>query len=175
MQLNIQPLTPESAFFYANHNYNYEGDCGYDLGLAEDTKVYYKATTKINLQVVITAWDTVADMTEDSCVDFLIAPRSCITDTSLRLANCIGVIDKNYRGSLKIALDYHDLRTERQLPLLTEMETGFQYSVLRKGERLVQIIAPVFRTIGSKNLVTEHDATVRGDKGFGSTNNRKKV
>lgn len=175
MQLNIQPLTPESAFFYANHNYNYEGDCGYDLGLAEDTKVYYKATTKINLQVVITAWDTVADMTEDSCVDFLIAPRSSIANTALRLANCFGVIDKNYRGSLKIALDYHDLRTERQLPLLTEMETGFQYSVLPKGERLVQIIAPVFRTIDFKNLVTEHDATVRGDKGFGSTNNRKKV
>ena len=176
MQLNIQPLTPETLSFYGNHNYNYTGDCGYDLGLPEDTKVYYKATTKINLQVVITAWEAISDsdftgqMFEDQLpCDFLIVPRSSITKYSLRLGNSVGTIDKNYRGNLQIVLDYHDLRTEQQLPLLTEPETGFQYSVLPKGLRLVQIVAPVFRQINSTQIVDRHNTTERGTGSFGST------
>ncbi len=179
MQLNIQPLTPDTLSFYGNHNYNYAGDCGYDLGLAEDTKVYFKATTKINLQVIITAWESISDSDftgvyfEDQLpCDFLIVPRSSITKYPLRLGNSVGTIDKNYRGSLQIALDYHDLRTEQQLPLLTEPDTGFQYSVLPKGMRLVQIICPVFRQINSTQIVDSHDTTERGAGGFGSTDCR---
>jgi len=176
MHLKIQPLTPETLSFYGNHNYNLQGDCGYDLGLAKDTKVYFKATTKINLQVIIVGWETISDCDftgqsfEDQLpCDFLIVPRSSISKTALRLANAIGTIDKNYRGSLIVALDYLDLRTEQQLPLLTELETGFQYSILQKGTRLVQIIAPVFRQIDSTQIVSEHDTTERGDGSFGST------
>lgn len=176
MQLNIQPLTPETLSFYGSHDYNYAGDCGYDLGLAEDTKVYYKATTKVNLQVIITAWETISDcdftgqMFEDHFpVDFLIAARSSIVKLPLRISNCIGVIDKNYRGNLIVALDYLDLRTEQQLPLFTEPETGFQYSVLPKGMRLVQIICPVFRQINSTQIVDSHDTTNRATGSFGST------
>jgi dUTP pyrophosphatase len=176
MQLNIQPLTLETLSFYGQHNHNYAGDCGYDLGLPEDTKVYYKATTKINLQVIITAWETISDsdftgqMFEDKLpCDFLIAARSSIVKLPLRISNAIGVIDKNYRGSLMVCLDYLDIRTEQQLPLLTEPETGFQYSVLPKGMRLIQIIAPVFRQINSTQIVTAHDATGRAGNGFGST------
>lgn len=176
MHLNIQPLTPDTLSFYGNHNYNYAGDCGYDLGLPEDTKVYYKATTKINLQVIITGWESTSDcdfngqIFEDEIpCDFLVVPRSSISKYPLRLSNSIGTIDKNYRGSLQIALDYLDIRTEQQLPLLTEPETGFQYSVLPKGLRLVQIIAPVFREIDRTQIVTAHDSTERGEGAFGST------
>ena len=176
MQLNIKPLTPETLSFYGSHNYNYEGDCGYDLGLAEDTKVYYKAQTTVNLQVIITAWENTTDcdafghyFTEQESIDFLIVPRSSIKKLPLRLSNSIGTIDKNYRGSLAVPLDYHDLRTEQQLPLLTEPETGFMYSVLPKGMRLVQVICPVFRQIQNTQIVTSHDTTERQSGSFGST------
>lgn len=179
MQLNIQPLTPDTFAFYGSHDYNYAGDCGYDLGLPEDTKVYYKATTKVSLQVIITAWETITDCDftgqnfEDQLpCDFLVAARSSISKLPLRISNCIGVIDKNYRGSLQVCFDYLDIRTEQQLPLLTEPETGFMYSVLPKGMRLVQIIAPVFRQINSTQIVDSHDTTERGAGGFGSTDSR---
>lgn len=179
MQLNIQPLTPETLSFYGSHNYNYAGDCGYDLGLAEDTKVYFKATTKIDLQVIITAWEAIPDcdftgqMFEDqlSC-DFLVVARSSISKYPLRISNAIGTIDKNYRGSLQVCLDYLDIRTEKALPLIVEQETGFQYSVLPKGTRLVQIIAPVFRQINTTQIVDKHGITERGTGGFGSTDFR---
>ena len=177
MHLKIQPLTSETLSFYGNHNYNLQGDCGYDLGLAEDTKVYFKAVTTIDLQVIIVGWETISDCDftgqsfEDQFpVDFLVVPRSSIANTSLRLANSVGTIDKNYRGSLKIKLDYHDLRCEQPLQLYVEKETGYQYSVLQKGLRLVQIIVPVFRNINTTKIVDSHDTTERGDKGFGSTN-----
>ena len=177
MHLKIQPLTSETLSFYGNHNYNLQGDCGYDLGLAEDTKVYFKATTKINLQVIIVGYEIVSDCDftgqsfEDNYnVDFLVVARSSISKYPLRISNAIGTIDKNYRGSLQVCLDYLDIRTEQQLPLYTELETGFQYSVLHRGMRLVQIVAPVFRQVQITQIVDSHDITERGDKGFGSTN-----
>ena len=179
MQLNIQPLTPQTLSFYGSHDYNYAGDCGYDLGLPEDTKVYFKATTKINLQVIIVGWEIISDcdftgqIFEDEIpCDFLVVARSSISKYPLRISNAIGTIDKNYRGSLQIALDYLDIRTEQQLPLLTELETGFQYSVLPKGLRLVQIICPVFRQIDFTQIVDAHDITERGAGSFGSTDKK---
>lgn len=176
MQLNIQPLTDSTLSFYGSHNHNYAGDCGYDLGLPEDTKVYFKAQTTVNLQVIITAWETTTDcdymgqyFEDQESIDFLIVPRSSIKKLAIRLSNSIGTIDKNYRGSLAVALDYHDLRVEQPLPLYTEPETGFQYSVLPKGMRLVQIICPVFRQIDRTFIVTAHDTTERGAGSFGST------
>jgi dUTP pyrophosphatase len=176
MHLKIKPLTDETLSFYGQHNHNYAGDCGYDLGLAEDTKVYYKATTKVNLQVIIVGCDSEYDVDYNGAyseekypVDFLVVARSSISKYPLRISNAIGVIDKNYRGALQVCLDYLDIRTEQQLPLLTEPETGFMYSVLPKGLRLVQIIAPIFRQINNTEIVTAHGTTDRGSGSFGST------
>ena len=36
---------------------------------------------------------------------YMLVPRSSISKTSIRLANSIGIIDKNYRGDLTVAVD----------------------------------------------------------------------
>ena len=182
MHLKIQPLTPETLSFYGNHNFNLKDDCGYDLGIAEDTKVYFKATTKINLQVIIVAWETISDSDftgqsfEDSYnIDYILMPRSSIIKLPYRQSNSLGLIDKNYRGSLSVAIDYLDLETEIQPQKYVEKETGRTYSVIQKGTRLFQLVPFSFSAIQTKQIVDSHDTTERGDKGFGSTNLAKQI
>ena len=176
MHLNIQPLTPETLSFYGDHDYNYAGDCGYDLGLAEDTKVYFKATNKIDLQVIIVGSETTTDVSYDGInfeetqfLHYAIIPRSSIIKYPYRQSNSIGLIDKNYRGALKVAIDYLDLLTEIQPEKHVEENTGRIYSLIEKGTRLFQLVPFCFDQIESKQIVTEHDATERGEGGFGST------
>lgn len=176
MQLNIQPLTPETLSFYGSHDYNYAGDCGYDLGLADDTKVYFKATNKIDLQVIITSSETISDVTYDGInfeetqfLHYAIIPRSSIVKYPYRQSNGIGLVDKSYRGSLRAVIDYLDLLTEIQPQKHVEKETGRIYSILEKGTRLFQLVPFCFHQIESKHIVTAHDTTERAGNGFGST------
>lgn len=70
----------------------------------------------------------------------------------IRLANCVGVIDSDYRGELGIKLtadDFDELRIEA-------------------GDRIAQgMVLPVEQV--SFTLVEELSTTERGDGGFGST------
>jgi len=164
MHLDILPLTEDSKVFYGNHNYNLEGDCGFDLGVQKDTKVYFKSTTLVKLDVSIVARDG-----EGLALDYFVVPRSSISKLPYRLANSIGTIDKNYRGTLIVALDYHDLVTEVAPPQHVDIETGKVYSIISKGTRLVQIVAPIFRGVLGTRLVDSHDVTNRAEGAFGST------
>lgn len=70
----------------------------------------------------------------------------------VRLANCVGVIDSDYRGELKIKLT----------------NDGVHLQGFKEGERIAQaIIIPVPKV--SFNVVEELSSTKRGDGGFGST------
>jgi deoxyuridine 5'-triphosphate nucleotidohydrolase len=83
---------------------------------------------------------------------FMLMPRSSIYKSGLLMANSTGVIDKSYRGELKA-------------PVWSM--TG--NSVVRKGERLFQIVAPDMGWIRHVRLVDSLPETERGDGGFGST------
>ena len=75
---------------------------------------------------------------------------------ALRLSNCVGVIDSDYRGEIKVALRYDgdDNITE--------------YPVLRYGDRIAQ--AMILPTAGIELVeVDELSKTDRGTGGFGST------
>lgn len=176
MHLKIQPLTDETLSFYGQHNYNLQGDCGYDLGLAEDTKVYYKAVTTINLQVIIVGYEATYDcdsngqnFVETWGVHYALMPRSSIIKYPYRQSNGIGLIDKNYRGNLKVAVDYLDLETEITPDKFVEKETGRIYSIIQKGTRLFQLVPFCFDDIQSKQIVSSQDNTERQSGGFGST------
>lgn len=72
----------------------------------------------------------------------------------IRLANCVGVIDSDYRGELKVKLT-QDGRAEETMP--------------PRGERIAQgMIVPVPKI--EFNEVTSLSTTQRGEAGFGSTN-----
>lgn len=90
---------------------------------------------------------------------FYMYPRSSLSKTYLRLANCVGIIDSGYRGNLIGIFD-------KSNTLLYSNESI--YDVV-KGERLVQICAPGLVPI-VPILVDKMDTnTSRGEGGFGST------
>lgn len=70
----------------------------------------------------------------------------------IRLANCVGVIDSDYRGELKVKLT----------------SDGSDRNMFVKGERIAQgMVLPVKQV---KFLLKDELATtIRGDGGFGST------
>lgn len=83
---------------------------------------------------------------------YMLIPRSSISKTPLRLANSIGIIDKNYRGKVLVKLDNNS-------------SSDF---ILNQGNCYFQIVA--FNGILPKySLVNSLTMTERGNGGFGST------
>ena len=83
---------------------------------------------------------------------YMLVPRSSISKTPLRLANSVGIIDKNYRGKVMVKLDNNSV-------------TDFK---MQEGKCYFQIVSfdgnlPTFR------LVEHISKTIRGSGGFGST------
>lgn len=78
----------------------------------------------------------------------------------IRLSNCVGVIDSDYRGELMVKLACDDPKTE----------DGYTCYGFTKGERIAQgMIIPVVQN--TFNVVKELSNTERGQDGFGSTGN----
>ncbi len=85
-------------------------------------------------------------------VAYLYARSGLAVKSGITLSNCVGVIDSDYRGEIKVGL----------VNLSKEAYT------ITAGERIAQmVIAPVI--VPEIEEVTELDETKRGDGGFGST------
>lgn len=82
---------------------------------------------------------------------YMLMPRSSICNEKIRLANSIGLIDYEYRGEIKAAVDIID-------PI---------YHV-EKLKRCFQIVMPDLRPFQVR-IVDKLTETERGDGGFGST------
>lgn len=146
MQLNILPLHKNAAEFYKNHKNFHEGDSGLDLFFMEDIIIPGKTTVKVKLGI---ACQATLNKTPTS---YYIYPRSSISKTPLRLANCVGIIDQGYTGEL---MAYFDNIYEKDYKI-------------SKGERLLQICGPDLKPFSFK-IVDNLRKTSRGTKGFGST------
>ena len=71
----------------------------------------------------------------------------------MRLSNCTGVIDSDYRGEVMVAMT---------------VDMPDAYVVIRKGDRIAQgIIMPVEKT--NFIVADELSETLRGSNGFGSS------
>ena len=82
-----------------------------------------------------------------------IFPRSgSAVKRGLRLANCVGVIDSDYRGEVKVPL-YNDSQ---------------EVQPVEQGERIAQLIILPYATV-SFEVVDELSDTIRGNGGFNST------
>lgn len=82
-----------------------------------------------------------------------IYPRSGLASKQgLRPANCVGVIDSDYRGEVKVALhnDTNDIRN------------------IKAGDRIAQLIVQPYEKVSFKK-VDELNDTERSSGGFGST------
>ena len=75
------------------------------------------------------------------------------TKQGLRPANCVGVIDSDYRGEVFVAL-HNDTN---------------DYRYVSTGDRIAQLIFHQVGRIAHWNPVEDLDSTERGEGGFGST------
>jgi len=125
-------------------SYSKEGDCGLDL-----TAISVTTTDKNNYGYI--EYDTGLAIEIPEGYVGLIYPRSSLSNTGLILANHVGVIDQNYRGSIKCRF--------KAIPNTTI------YSV---GDRIAQLIIQPCPKIEFE-VVDELSDTTRGDGGFGSS------
>lgn len=131
-------------------NINNKDDSGFDLYVAEDTYFYPEESTKL------------VPLGIRCCPKFnsgyYLYPRSSIFKTQFRLANSVGIIDKNYRGELKAAIDVIKFTSEDCI-------------VLKKGTRICQLCHPSLQpmTITLIDNFEPYLNTERGIGGFGST------
>jgi dUTP pyrophosphatase len=83
----------------------------------------------------------------------LLFPRSSISNTGLRMCNSVGVIDSDYRGSIKVRF-YNDGANNRYY----------------HGDRIAQLIILPFPQVELQQVYELSD-TARGTGAFGSTGN----
>ena len=88
------------------------------------------------------------------CFGAIFARSGLAFKQGLRPANCVGVIDSDYRGPVKVAL-HNDTD---------------QHQTIKNGERIAQLLIMPFYEVEFEE-VEELDETERGMQGFGSTGN----
>ena len=125
----------------------YSTDSGFDLYLPEDLIIQPLSTTLINLGI------SCEYLKDNVSCGYILACRSSIYKTGIRLANSIGIIDPNYRGNIMAAVDNISGREQ----------------ILKKGERYFQLVFIQMDNLKTVEIVNQLTTTDRGSNGFGST------
>ena len=140
-------------------------DSGIDMFYCDDETLTPGETKIISLSVKC----KMIQIDNGMSVAYYMYPRSSISKTPLRLANSVGIIDKDYRGEIKSPLTNNPNIAEymRDLQLGIDVKEKYSYTI-KKGTRLVQICSPDLSPL-SIRFVDNLDSTHRGTGGFGST------
>ena len=105
--------------------------------------------------------------------DILAFPRSSISKYNLTLANCIGLIDADYRGEVLLRFKYqwqpedYKIRTDNLIEGTVNSD-----KLYKKGDKVCQLKVTTVEDV-KFILVNELDSTDRGEGGFGSTDVKK--
>lgn len=151
MELPIQKLSPNAVL----PQYATPGSAGLDLCACLDGPLTLERHTtgadqgRWNCAKVPTG---LAMAIPEGYVGLIFARSGLATKHGLTPANCVGVIDSDYRGEIVVAL----------------VNLGAEDYVIQPGERVAQLVIVPF----AQPTLTETDAlpqTVRGAGGFGST------
>ena len=139
MKVNVKKLKEDAKLPV----YSSKGAACFDVHAIEDNVIYPGNINKVCTGLAF-------EVPENHVM--LLFGRSGHASRGLQLANCVGVIDSDYRGQLLVML-----RNDTNGP-----------HVIKKGERCAQaMIIPTFNTIFTE--VDELEGTDRGEGGFGST------
>ena len=125
-------------------------DAGFDVYVPEQINITNPGVVKINFQIQCAA-QMITDRGKHFNTGFYMYPRSSISNTPLRLANSVGIIDAGYRGVL--------------IGVFDPMENY----IVNKHTRLTQICAPGLVPIVVEIVNDLGEETARGNGGFGST------
>ena len=136
MKLSVKLEHPNSVMPTRVH----EDDIGFDVIIIDVFKVINDS---------ITMYETGIAVKPDDGYYVEVVPRSSFSKTGYLLANSIGIIDPNYRGTIKIAV----IKVDKNMPDLPIPYKGFQL-IVRKVEKV------------ELKQVFDLDKTSRGDGGF---------
>ena len=139
-------VNPQNDYHWRNHPTYHQarrnGDSGLDIPMQSSILVPANSRSfKINLQY-----------NGNQTRPYMLVPRSSLGKTSIRLANSIGIIDKNYRGDVHVIVD-------------NVSDTDF----------LMQEGCCYFQIVSFNGVLPEYQLgdvgtdTKRGTSGFGST------
>lgn len=117
----------------------------------------------------------------DMDFDILAFPRSSISKYNLVLANCIGLIDADYRGEVLLRFKYiwqpedygvYTHESNDGSPLYTYIGGKLNMEkIYKKGDKVCQLKVTKVENVEFV-LVYELDSTTRGEGGFGSTDTK---
>lgn len=104
--------------------------------------------------------------------DILAFPRSSVSKYNLILANCIGLLDADYRGEVLLRFKYiwqpEDLDFAGEAIIVGKPNLE---KVYKKGDKICQLKVTRVEDVEFV-LVNELDSTDRGDGGFGSSDSK---
>ena len=128
--------------------YQTEYSAGLDLCACVDGEINVPAGTTVKVPTGLAA----ELENEKNAVLLIYARSSLATKLGLAPANCVGVVDWDYRGELIVALHNH----------------SNEDCIINNGDRIAQlVITPIFRPEICE--AEELSDTARGEGGFGST------
>lgn len=145
MQVNIMKMFDDAIV----PTFGSGGAAGADLYARIDNERHMQAIYPNSTQMISTG---ICMEIPEGYVGLVFSRSGLATKQGLSLANCVGVIDSDYRGEIKIALHNHSDSIRK----------------VRRGERVAQIVLVPFL----KPTFHEQDSlsdTTRGEGGFGST------
>ena len=124
-----------------------EGSAGCDLCACIDSDITIKKGEIVKIPTGI------AVQPDTDNVALLIYARSGLASKfGITLANCVGVVDSDYRGEIIVPL----------------INLGSEDFIIENGTRIAQlVVTPV--TLPEISVVSELSDTARGEGGFGST------
>ena len=123
----------------------YAGDAGLDLSICEPLELGpgERAMVSTGLAVAI----------PEGHAGFVLPRSGLAARRGITLVNTPGLIDSGYRGEIKLVV----INTDREEPFSAEV-----------GERLAQLVVLAYPPVRPV-VVDDHEATVRGARGFGSS------
>lgn len=105
--------------------------------------------------------------------DILAFPRSSVSKYNLVLANCIGLIDADYRGEVLLRFKYIWQPEDYLVRIDKTLEGYVNFTKLyNKGDKICQLKVTKVEDV-EFILVNELDSTNRGEGGFGSTDAKR--
>lgn len=164
--LNIKILSKDPTVIDYYMNYQLNSDSGVDLIIPEDAMVNPFNTHTIDHMIQCKLEKVYEDtLVVKETIPYMLFPRSSISKTRLRMANSIGLIDRDYRGNIMAKVD---------MKPQYGVDNGIVYVVdtkepIKQYSRLFQIVAPDLQPISKICIVDSLDTTERGEGGFGST------
>ena len=134
---------------------------------------------KTNLKLAVQKERTFSNIGyNDLDFDILAFPRSSVSKYNLVLANCIGLIDADYRGEVLLRFKYqwqpedygvYTHESNDGSPLYTYIGGKLNMEkIYKKGDKVCQLKVTKVENVEFV-LVYELDSTNRGEGGFGST------